>query len=90
MTVDENEPTPVYDETRDKYKGGFTYVEKPKLTLKEKVAKVLTPNVRRWAYGITAAAITAGATWAGKPEFIPVAIPLAIAVWYVTPEGEPR
>lgn len=74
--------TPIYDKIENP--------EPEKLTLKEKVSKVLTPTVRRWAYGVTAAALTVGATLAGKPEFIPVVMPLIIAIWYVTPEGEPR
>lgn len=52
--------------------------------------KILTPTFRRWAYGVTAAALTAGAIWAGKPEFIPVALPLVMAIYYVDKNGEPH
>lgn len=52
--------------------------------------KLLTPTFRRWAYGVTAAAVTAGAIWAGKPEFITVAAPLIMALFYVDKNGEPR
>lgn len=52
--------------------------------------KVLNPVFRRWAYGVTAAAVTAGAIWAGKPEFITVAAPLIMAIFYVDKSGEPH
>lgn len=52
--------------------------------------KLLNPIFRRWAYGVTAAALVAGATWAGKPEFIPVALPLIMAIFYVDKTGAPQ
>lgn len=80
-----NDDNPIYDKI--KYK--LVKAETPK-PWHEKVKEAITPNTRRWAYGLTAAAIIAGATWAGKPEFIPVAIPLAMAIWYVDDKGEPK
>lgn len=52
--------------------------------------KTLTKPFRRWAYGLTAAAVVAGATWAGKPEFIPVIGPLLMALFFVDHDGEPK
>lgn len=86
-----NEETPIYDNMN---------VDKPTPILgpitsnvpveKNWVEKVLNPTFRRWAYGVTAALLVAGATWAGKPEFIPVAIPLVMAIFYVDNSGEPK
>ena len=52
--------------------------------------KLLTPTFRIWAYGVSAAAVTAGATVAGKPEFIPVIIPLIMAIFFVDTKGNAR
>lgn len=52
--------------------------------------KLLNPTFRRWAYGVSAAALIAGATWAGKPEFIPIAAPLVMAIFYVDANGTPN
>lgn len=50
----------------------------------------LNPTFRRWAYGVTAAAVTAGAIWAGKPEFAVTAAPLIMAIFYVDKSGTPN
>lgn len=50
----------------------------------------LTPAFRRWAYGVSAAAVSLGAVLAERPEFAATAVPLLLALFYVTPEGDAR
>lgn len=53
---------------------------------------ILTPNVRRWAYGVTAAALAFAATvgWIPAPTAA-AALPLLVAIFYVdSSTGEPR
>ena len=52
--------------------------------------KFLTPKFRIWAYGVSAAAVTVGATLAGNPEFIPVIAPLIMAIFFVDTNGDAR
>lgn len=52
--------------------------------------KVLTPKFRIWAYGVSVAGITVGATLAGKPEFIPVIAPLIMAIFFVDTNGDAK
>jgi hypothetical protein len=63
----------------------------PKHTVKSVTARVLTPAFRRWAYGVSAAAV-AGAIFAGwLPEgAAAVLLPLVMAVLYVNPTGQAR
>lgn len=92
--------TPIFDKVNKPTFGGIDKPdpilgpiteETPTVTVEKKWwEKILTPTFRRWAYGVTAAAVVAGATWAGKPEFIPVAAPLIMAIFYVDSNGEPR
>ena len=77
-----DKPTPIY--------GSITNPTPVPTPEKKWWEKLLNPVFRRWAYGITAAALVAGATWAGKPEFIPVAAPLIMAIFYVDKNGEPK
>ena len=59
--------------------------------LRTKGARVLTPAIRRWAYGVAAAAlgvaIFAGWVPAGAA---PVIVPLLMAIFYVDDAGEPK
>jgi hypothetical protein len=77
-----DKPTPIY--------GSITGDNKTVKPAKPWWQKILNPVFRRWAYGVTAAALVAGATWAGKPEFIPVALPLIMAIFYVDKTGTPN
>ncbi|WP_341935507.1 hypothetical protein MRBLWO14_001159 [Microbacterium sp. LWO14-1.2] len=54
-------------------------------------SRVLTPAVRRWAYGVAVAAIGV-AVFAGwiPATASPVALPLIMALLYVDDSGEPR
>ena len=59
--------------------------------LRSKGATVLTPAVRRWAYGVAAAALGL-AVFAGwvPPGASPVILPLIMAALYVDESGEPK
>lgn len=59
--------------------------------LQAKGATVLTPAVRRWAYGAAAAALGV-AVFAGwvPPGAAPVIVPLLMALFYVNETGEPK
>ena len=54
-------------------------------------SRVLTPAVRRWAYGV-AVALVAVAVFAGwlPVEASPVVLPLLMALFYVDSSGAPR
>jgi hypothetical protein len=56
-----------------------------------KASNVLRPGFRRWAYGVTAAAVGV-AVFAGwlPPEASPVIAPLLMAVFFVDERGEPK
>jgi hypothetical protein len=87
-----NEETPIYDGI-EKPTTIYSKVnsESPEVADNRKWwQKLLNPTFRRWAYGVAAAALVAGATWAGKPEFIPVAAPLIMAIFYVDKNGNPN
>ncbi len=53
--------------------------------------RVLTPAFRRWAYGVTAAAVAVAASvgWI-DPETAVVIGPLLMALFYVNDDGAPR
>jgi len=55
------------------------------------VARVFTPAFRRWAYGVTVAAVGV-AVFAGwlPPTAAPVVLPLIMAIFFVTDDGTPR
>jgi len=55
------------------------------------VRRVLTPTFRRWAYGVTAAAVGVAASvgWI-EPETAVVIGPLLMALFYVDDRGEPQ
>ncbi len=55
------------------------------------VRSVLTPTFRRWAYGVTAAAVGVAASvgWI-EPETAVVIGPLLMALFYVDDRGTPR
>lgn len=55
------------------------------------VRRVLTPTFRRWAYGVTAAAVGVAASvgWI-EPETAVVIGPLLMALFYVDDNGSPR
>lgn len=59
--------------------------------LRAATSQILTPAVRRWAYGVAAAAVVAaiGFGWlpAGAAALI---LPLLAALFYVDETGEPR
>lgn len=78
-----DKPTPIYDKLVS---------EEPEKIDPDKpwYQKLLTPTFRRWAYGVAAAAVTAGSIWAGKPEFAATALPLIMAIAYVDKDGEPK
>lgn len=59
--------------------------------LRGRVEHVLTPAVRRWAYGVAAAAVGV-AVFAGwlPAAAAPVIAPLLLAVFYVDETGTPR
>lgn len=77
-----DKPTPIYGSIT-----GETPVQKPE---RKWYDKLLTKPVRRWAYGLTSAAVIAGSIWAGKPEFAVTAAPLLMALFYVDHNGEPK
>ncbi len=52
--------------------------------------RVLSPGLRRWAYGVTAAAVGLAVALGGLPiETSPVVLVLAMAVFYVDKTGAP-
>ncbi len=53
--------------------------------------RVLTPTFRRWAYGVSAAAVgvAAGVGWI-EPETAVVIGPLLMALFYVDDNGSPQ
>lgn len=52
---------------------------------------VLTPRFRRWAYGVTVAAYSVAAFAGWVPlESTPVVLPLIMAIFFVSDDGEPR
>lgn len=54
-------------------------------------AKIITPAVRRWAYGVAAAGVAAAVALGYLPATaLPVLLPLAMALFYVDSSGEPR
>lgn len=58
---------------------------------KAKASRVLTPAVRRWAYGVAAAALTAAVALRWVPvEVAPVILPLVMALLYVDKDGSPK
>lgn len=59
--------------------------------LRSSAARVLTPALRRWAYGVAAAAVGV-AVFAGwlPAAAAPVIAPLLLAVFYVDETGQPR
>lgn len=59
--------------------------------LRASTARIITPAVRRWAYGVTIAGVAA-AVWAGwlPPGSLAVIVPLAAALFYVDENGDPR
>lgn len=59
--------------------------------LRTSTGRVLRPAFRRWAYGVTAAAVVfaAGVGWVPAPVAA-LAAPLLMAVFYVDENGEPR
>jgi len=55
------------------------------------VARVLTPAFRRWAYGVTVAAVGVAVFAGSLPvEASPVVLPLLMAIFFVTDDGTPR
>lgn len=58
----------------------------------EQVMKnLLTPRFRRWAYGVTVAAYSVAAFAGWVPvESTPVVLPLIMAIFFVSDDGEPR
>lgn len=62
-----------------------------RLQLRAKTERIATPALRRWAYGVAAAAVGV-AVFAGwlPPAAAPVVLPLLMAVFYVDEAGEPR
>ncbi len=56
-----------------------------------RAASVLSPAFRRWAYGVSIAALGV-AVFAGwlPPAAATVAVPLLMAVFFVSDAGEPR
>lgn len=76
-----DKPTPIY---------GSITGSNPTPEPKKWWQKILTKPVRRWAYGLTSAALVVGATLAGKPEFIAVVAPLLMALFFVDHNGEPK
>ena len=59
--------------------------------LRGRASTVLTPAFRRWAYGVTAAALGFAALvgWLPAPAAA-AAAPLLLAIFYVDENGEPR
>lgn len=59
--------------------------------LRATTERVLSPAFRRWAYGVTAAALGYAAVvgWI-RPEYATAAAPLIMAAFYVDKSGEPR
>jgi len=54
-------------------------------------ARVITPAVRRWAYGVAAAAVAAGIGFGWLPAgSAALIVPLLGALFYVDETGEPR
>lgn len=52
--------------------------------------KLLTPKVRRWAYGVAAASLPIlAAAEILPPAVIPYALPLVVAILYVRDDGTP-
>ena len=53
--------------------------------------RLLKPAVRRYLYALTAAALAFASAvgWVPGPTAI-AAAPLLVAIFYVTPEGEPK
>lgn len=62
-----------------------------RLQLRAKTETIATPALRRWAYGVTAAAaaVAVFAGWLPAPS-LAVVLPLLMAVFYVDEKGEPR
>lgn len=59
--------------------------------LRARSQTVLTPAVRRWAYGVAAAAVTVAVFAGWLPAAAgPVVLPLLMAVFYVDEKGTPR
>lgn len=56
-----------------------------------KVAGILTPGLRRWAYGVSVAAVGV-AVFAGwlPVDAAPVIVPLLMALFFVGDTGDPR
>lgn len=53
--------------------------------------KIITPAIRRWAYGVAAAALGLAAVLGYiPPETAIAAAPLLMAIFYVDKTGEPR
>lgn len=52
--------------------------------------RILTPTFRRWAYGVSVAAVGVYAAVTKQPEIVPIAAPLILALFFVDSQGEPR
>lgn len=59
--------------------------------LRSAAGRIITPRLRRWGYGVAAAALAAavGAGWL-PPSALPWLLPLAAAVLFVDETGAPR
>lgn len=85
--------------TRDEYRAYWNLKKMPPFDFDKAMAehddrpwysRILTPGFRRWAYGVAAAAVVAYAAITTQPQIVPIALPLIMAIIYVTPEGDPR
>jgi hypothetical protein len=58
--------------------------------LRAQTGRIITPTLRRWAYGVAAAAIGLGVAvgWI-DPKIAPVILPLVMAALMVDETGEP-
>ena len=75
------EDTPIYD----------NIVNPPEPEKPSRIpAILLNKTFRKWAYGVSAATVSVVAVLVGKPEFIAVAAPLLMALFFVDEKGEPR
>ena len=69
--------TPIYNELKNP-------------TPKKWYKKILTKKFRKWAYGVSIAAVTVASVATGNPEFIAVVAPLVMAIFYVDETGEAK
>ncbi|AYD86266.1 holin [Microbacterium phage Efeko] len=62
-----------------------------RLQLRAKTERIATPALRRWAYGVAAAAVAAGVGFGWLPAgSAALLLPLLGALFYVDDAGEPR